>query len=123
MRAVGALICDPREGARVSVAPLLTPRKSCGGRACGLPGRWSGVVVQEGNDGVGVVGGGRWFAEHTAVPHRWYLWHLWYLWYLWYMWSSVVPVLPVVTTGTTGTTGSTGTTGDHRYHRYRRYHR
>jgi hypothetical protein len=50
MRAVGAVNCAAPAGARVSVAPLLTPRKSCGGRACGLPGRVAGAVVQEGND-------------------------------------------------------------------------
>ena len=57
MRAVGAVNCDPPGGARVSVVPLLTPRKSCGGRACGFPRGVAGVVVQEGNDGVGWLAG------------------------------------------------------------------
>jgi hypothetical protein len=53
MRAVGAVNCDPPGGARVSVVPLLTPRKSCGGGACGLPGRVAGAEVHGANDGVG----------------------------------------------------------------------
>ena len=57
MGAVGSVNCDAPGGAPVNVVPLLTPRKSCGGRACGFPRGVAGVVVQEGNDGVGWLAG------------------------------------------------------------------
>ena len=68
MRAVGAVNCDPPGGARVSVVPLLTPRKSCGGGACGLPGRGAGAEVQGANDGVGWSPGRGGLRENHGFP-------------------------------------------------------